>query len=260
MKTLKVAVVSLLVISAIVAALIGISIHNLDSIVKSGIEEVGPQVTQTPVSVDNVHISLLDGLGEIKGLTLGNPKGFHSDYAFHLDHVALQIEPESLLDEVYVVNQVTIDGAKIIAEQVAGTTNLQALQKNIEKASGSGAGTKPGAGSGSANEEGKATGSEGNKSEPRLMVEEINIVNNSLTLISENFGQRELKIPDIKMSNLGSRDQGITPEQLADIVIGRITKEAENRAADELKAIAKEKAKGKFTEKIKDKWNSLFGK
>lgn len=257
MKILKIAFITVLIIVAIVAGLIGISIHNLDSIVESTIEEVGPQVTQTAVSVDKVHISLLDGLGEIKGLTLGNPQGFQSDYAFHLDHIALQIEPKSFLEDVYVVNQITIDGAKIIAEQVAGAINLQVLQKNIEKSSGSDTAAAK-------KQADKDTSANESQSEPHLMVEKINIVNNSLKLITEQFGSRELKIPDITLTNLGSKDKGLTPEELANVVISRITKEAEKRAVDELKEIikekAKEQAKEKFSEKLKDKLNSLFGK
>lgn len=252
MKILKIALISVFVVAIAIAGIVGITLYNLDSLVETAIEEVGPQVTQTPVTVDKVNLSLLSGLGEINGLTLGNPEGFTSDYAFHMAHIALQIEPQSLLEPVYVVKQVTIDGAKIIAEQKAMTTNLQALLKNIEKSTSSGsAPTKQ--------ETDKSTDSNTETSEPHLMVEQISIINNSVTLITERWGKKELKIPDIQLSNIGSKDEGLTAEQLANVLLKKITREAEKTATKELEKMAKEKAKKKLSEKLKDKLNSLFG-
>lgn len=238
-----------------VAAIVGFSLYHMDSIVKTAIEEVGPQVTQTSVTVDKVNLSLTDGLGEIKGLTIGNPEGFSSEYLFHIGDVALQIEPKSLLGDVYIVNQITVDGAKIIAEQKALTTNLQVLQKNIEKSS-----TSNSSPSKETTEENPSQDSKDIKNEPRFMVEKINITNNSLKLVTERWGERELTIPDIQMTDVGSKEQGVTAKELANLLIKRVTKEADKWAKKELEKIATEKAKKKLGDKIKDKLNSLFGK
>lgn len=252
MKILKITLIAIFAILIVIAGLIGITLSNLDSLVESAIEEVGPQVTQTVVTVDEVNLSLLSGLGEIKGLTLGNPEGFKSDYAFYMAHIALQIEPKSLLQPVYVIKQVTIDGAKIIAEQKAMTTNLQALLNNIEKSTGSGSTATQ-----EKTQERSDTSTE--SSEPRLMVEKISITNNSVSLNTEHWGEKELKIPDIQLTNIGSKDQGLTAEELANVLLKHVTREAEKQATKELEKIAKEKAKKKITEKLKDKLNSLFG-
>lgn len=255
MKIFKIILIAVFVVILAVAAILGISVYHMDSIVETAIEEIGPQVTHTEVTVDKVHLSVVDGLGEIKGLTIGNPEGYSSDYVFHLGHVALQIEPKSLLDEVYVIKQVTVDGAKIIAEQKALTTNLQTLLKNIEKSSASNSTSTE-----ETTEENESVASSEVKKEPQFMVEKIDITNNSVKLVTERWGERELTMPDIQMADIGTKEQGVTAKELANMLVKRVTREADKWVKKELETIAKEKAKKKLGGKIKEKLNSLFGR
>ena len=50
--------------------------------VKSAVETFGPDITQTEVRLEGANISPLNGTGVLKGLFIGNPKGFKSEKAF----------------------------------------------------------------------------------------------------------------------------------------------------------------------------------
>ena len=56
-------------------------LSNLDSIVKSAIEQYGSEITGTRVRVGSVKITLTEGRGTIRGLRVGNPSGFSSNGA-----------------------------------------------------------------------------------------------------------------------------------------------------------------------------------
>ncbi len=48
----------------------------LDRLIKTGVESIGPKITGTTVSLDHVNCSVLTGHCRLKGLVVGNPKGF----------------------------------------------------------------------------------------------------------------------------------------------------------------------------------------
>ena len=56
----------------IVAALVLLSL-SLNSIIKTGVETLGPQITGTPVTLEQANLSLLSGQGELEGLLVPNP-------------------------------------------------------------------------------------------------------------------------------------------------------------------------------------------
>ncbi|GAA5216241.1 hypothetical protein ACFSJ3_09535 [Corallincola platygyrae] len=224
----------LAVIVIVVGVLVFGVLGNLDSIVKSLVEKVGTKVTHVEVTLDSVSIKLLDGRGELKGLTLANPDGFDSDYLFDLSDIVLDIDPGSLAGPVYVINEIKVDGAKLIAEQKGTTTNLQTLLNGMKKEGDQGA--QPEA-------DPEAESSEA--PDVKLAVEKLTLSNNAITLITEQWGEKKLTMPTIDMSNLGNKDNGLTPEQLTSEIVSRVTRAVEKRVTQELKKMAEEKVKEK---------------
>lgn len=265
MKAVKVLLGLLVLIVAVVAIVVVLVFKNLDGIIKTVVETVGSDVTQVTVSLDQVNSELTAGRIELHGFTIANPKGFNGPYLFDMDEVALQIEPKSLTGGVVVVNEVLVDGAKIVAELKGQSTNIQALQDNISKSVGSGTDSseksKPA--------EQAATPSEA--ADVRLMVEKVSLINNNLQLKTDQWGERTVKMPAINMNNLGDRKTGLTPEEFSAEIVSRLTDAAEKAVENELKELAKDKAKEELNKQIdknlsdKDKeqlnqLKGLFGK
>ena len=88
-----------IVVVVIVAAAV-LMVGNINTIIKKGVEKGGPILLKAPVSLSKVNIDLKSGAGEFKGLTIGNPAGYNTAYAFKLGR--LNIENQSLvLPEIY---------------------------------------------------------------------------------------------------------------------------------------------------------------
>jgi hypothetical protein len=224
---------------AVVAILVIVVFQNLDSIIKQVIEGVGTQVTQTRVSVSGVAFSISDGRGEIDGLSIGNPPGYQSKTAFDMNRVVVQVDPRSLTGGVIVIKEVTIDGAQLTAEQKGLKNNLQDLLANIEEAGG-----------GQAAEPAPA---ESGGSDVRLMLERFAFTNSAAAVITEQWGEQTLKIPDITMANIGDRETGLTPEQLAGRMVESLVKQTEKAVANHLEQLAKDAAKEEINRQIDKK-------
>lgn len=133
-----------IVLSFLVLAFAGVLIvyffgsKILNESVKTGVETFGPKVTQTPVLLDEVKLSILSGNGQLSGLYVGNPEGFKSENIFALGQIEVDIEAPTLLSDKIVINKIYIKEPHISYEQTLRTSNLKELLKNIEESTGSG--------------------------------------------------------------------------------------------------------------------------
>jgi hypothetical protein len=215
MKTVKIAVGVLAGLIAIVAVVAYFLLGNLDNIIKGVIEDVGSEVTGTRVSVTGVELELTSGKGRITGLTIDNPPGYSSPYAFKLTDITVGVEPASITKPVIVISEVSIKGAGLIAEQKGQNTNLSELLANIEKAS-------------------KKTAFAGTQAQ----------------IISEAQGEASLNVPDVRRQNIGDPKTGLTPEELAEALLQAVVTEVENAVAAHLADLAKDAVEQKIREKI----------
>lgn len=241
MKAIKVIGGLALGLIAILAVVSYFFLSNLDSIVKGIIEDVGTEVTGTAVSLSGVTIDLKTGEGKLSGLTIANPKGYKSDYALKLDTIAVGISPKSLTGPVIVITQVKIDGAKIIAEQRGQKTNLSDLLENMEKSGNQGA-EKP-----------EPQSNESSTDEVRLMMEKFVFINTEATVISEYTEQKTIKVPDIRRKNIGNKNTGLTPEELAQKLLSSVVSQVQTAAGQYLGKVAADAVEEKLTEKLSEK-------
>jgi hypothetical protein len=224
----------LLVVIVVVIA-IGIStvVQNVDGIVKGLIEEIGTEITGTKVTVREVVISLTDGKGTIRGLKIANPSGFSKANIFEIDEISLDIDPTSLTGPVYVIDEVLLDGARVLAEQLGTTTNVEAIMQSVESSGSEQAG---------AANTGDKDSNDSTSADIELMVSKFSFVNSSARLISNEFGEQALEIPGIRLTNLGSRENGRSPDELATEVIAAFTVEIENAVKDKMAKLIEDAA------------------
>jgi hypothetical protein len=205
---------------------------NLDAIVEAAIEKYGSQATQTAVQVDSVRIKLKEGSGAINGLTVANPKGFALSHAFSLGTIKTGIDYNSLKQEPYVINEVTVRAPQVFVEiNKDKKTNLNELKKNLS------------AGKPSDKQEKEADATKG--AEPRLIIRKLSFTEGNITAkVTPLNKDYDLKLPNINMANLGGT-KGATATELA--------KEIINRLIDEAKKQIKEKGIDAEVEKLKAK-------
>lgn len=194
-----------------------ILIANLGRIVKSAVNTVGPQITQTTVVLKDADISPFSGKGSLKELTIGNPKGWNTEHAFFLKEVSLDLDTKSIKGDHVVINNVVIDNPEIIYETTGTLTssNLQDLIKNLQgssdqKAQGTSAAQQP---------EAKTTAEPGK--ETKIEIKSFRLTNVTIK-VAYNTNVYTVKIPDLIMADLGTKEGGLTPEQLSIAIIKEI--------------------------------------
>ena len=188
---------------AILAVLLIAVYLTLDFWIKTGIEKVVPQVTGTPVTVDSVSVNPLQGKLTIKGLDINNPKGFTTPSAFKLGEISVHVDIDSILTDTIVVKSLKIDGPEAAFELANGTTNIAAIQKNIESFTG------PSTGKTTAKKDEKADAS---KPAKKVVVDDLVFSNGAIRLAVVG---KDIKVPlpSVHMTNIG-RDKPATIQQM----------------------------------------------
>ncbi len=212
MKKLLIILASLLalvVIGAFVASFF------LGSIVTQGVNRFAPAITGTKVTLNSASISPLSGAGTLNGLFVGNPEGWKGDKAFSCGKVHVSLVPTSLLGDHIVVKEMIINAPEFVYETKIFSSNIKDLLNNIEKNMG-GTAEKPA--DHPTTKEGKPL---------KFEVKTFRLENAKVTL---GVGPTALALPmpPLVLTDLGTAEGGITPDQLATKVmaqvLGNITK------------------------------------
>jgi hypothetical protein len=204
-KLLKIVVV--LVVILIVALVV--ASFFVGSIIKTGVEAVGPQVTKVDVKLGGASLSPLSGSGSLSGLVVGNPQGYKAESAIKVGKAHLAVAPGSIFAEKMVIKSIRIEAPEITIEGGLKDNNLTRIQKNIEEFIGGGGAKQP-----TDPAAGKGTGKKLQVDEFILRDAKVNAV-----ILGQTF---PLSIPDIHLTGLGSGPDGITGGELAGRVFDKL--------------------------------------
>ena len=214
----KIIIGLLLVILITITAGVYYVLTNLDALVEAAIEKHGSEATQTAVRVDSVKIDLSNGAGGISGLTIANPSGFAQPYAFSLAEVRVGIDLQSLKEEPYIIDEVTILAPKVFVEiNEANKTNLNEIKKNL--ASGSSSSTTT--------DDREQAPADDKAKEPRLIIRRVTFADGTIQARVAALQNKEyqLKLPGLDMKDLGGSN-GATGSELANEILRRLTDRA----------------------------------
>ncbi len=226
----------------------------LDNAARRGIENVGSKVTKVTVTLEGLHLSLFSGSGALKGLTVGNPDGYHTPSAIQIGSLNLRLQPGSLFGDKVVVKTLQFEAADVNFEGGLKGNNLSMILAN----------TKGTPSSGSA-EGGSAGGSKGESR--KLEVDDLLISGGKVNVTVVDLRGKALpavpvNLPEIHLTNLGTGPEGITAAELTKTLVQEIEREAAKAAAGTLSNFGKEagtmgkNAAGEVSKGI----NSLFKK
>jgi len=228
---------------------------NLGRIVKKGIETYGPPLTQTSVSVDSVNLSILTGSARVKGLVVGNPKGYNSSHAIAVGTAAAGVDPFSLFSKKIVIRSIKLESPDVIFEGGLSGNNLSQILDNINstgKSSGTlstNAATQP-------------------PSEKKYEVDDLLISGAKVQVILTGVSGGQpmtLSLPEIHLTDLGKDGDGITAADLSEHIVAAITTatiEAVSKAAAnlDLNAASLKKTEQKAVQGVGNELNNLLKK
>lgn len=217
-------------------------LQNIDALVKDLIEETGTESVGTPVTLSGVVVNLREGTAQISGLAVANPDGFSPEPLLTMANIRVAIDTGSLTKDVYVINDVAIDGLHVLAEQKGTGTNVQALVDGMpedDAASGSGQGSSA-------------------STDALFAVKQINVAAGTMELRSEQFGSQDIALKAVRLSNLGSETNGMTPDELSDEVSEQLLGQIKDAVSKALTEYLRDEAKSRIKEKLGEKLGDLF--
>jgi hypothetical protein len=205
-KILLIMGIGLLVL--IVVAVIALGLF-LGKIVKTGVNTVGPKITQTALTVDTVDLSLLTGSATVKNLVVGNPAGYKAPSA-------ISVSPMSVLSDKIVVKSIRLESPEITFDGGLSGNNLSKLLDNVNATAKNG-------GPESADKTAAASSQPGKK----LEVDDLLFTGAKVhgTLMLPGRGEvtlPPLPLPDIHLTDLGKGPEGITSTELTKQVLREV--------------------------------------
>jgi hypothetical protein len=226
MKKKLIIVVGLVAVLGVVGLVV--ALLSINSIVKAGVQTVGPQITKVPITVDGVNISVFSGSGEITGLVVGNPEGYKTPSAISVGHVAVAVSPGSVVSDKVVVRSVVVQNPEITFEGSLNGNNLSKILANVQAVAGGGSSSKEPA----AKDKGAGK---------KLQVDEFKLIGAKLHASITLLGGKAvtLPIPDIILTNLGQGPEGITPAELISLVLKQVTESSVKAVANSAGSLGK---------------------
>ncbi|MBC8414356.1 MAG: hypothetical protein ISR96_08080 [Nitrospira sp.] len=244
MKKILIAIPLLLIIIILAVG------FSLNTIIKRGIETIGPIATGTTISLQKADISLFTGKGQLKNLLIGNPEGFKTDYAFRLNEIRIALDVKSIFSDKIIINEIYINAPDITYEKGGKGDNIKTILANVRSLAGSSGGTSKG-------KQVKAEAGKDKKIQIGLFTLKNGKVNISVAALNGETISTDL--PDITLRNIGKDKDGTTMAKVMEQVLAEVNTNILTSVAGPLKDIGK--TIGRTMEKtVGGAIKGLFGK
>lgn len=248
------------IVVIIIVAVVGVFLFSGD-IIKAAVEDMGPKLTKSEVKLAKVDLSLTSGQASLSGLKIGNPSGFKTSHAFKLDNISLKLDTGSLGSDTIVINEILINAPDIIAEfnkfsfnplkagasveESLKTSNFIAIQNNVD------AFVKANTGGGSSSGSTAKSGDGG--AEKKLIVEKFRMTGVKVRAVAHEGLKLDTSLPpfSISLDNIGKKEKGLSPDELAAVLISKVRAQVTDAMTKDLIKSATEMF-GKLSGSLKD--------
>jgi hypothetical protein len=205
----------------IVVVVVIVVLVGLDDIVKVAVERAGTKVTKVEVTLDEADVSPTKGTAALRGLTVANPPGFKTDYAFALGEISVALDIGSLTDQTILIHEVVVTKPQVTYELGEHGSNIDVIRDNVE----SHARSYDAGSSGSADAGG--SGGAGSSDERKVIIEDLYIRGGMVRVRAALLGgdTMDASLPDIHIADIGKDTGGATPEEVTEIIMEALTGE-----------------------------------
>ena len=205
MKFVRIAILLLI----LVGVAFGVLLYNLNTIIKSGVETVGPKVIGVEVLLEKSNISLFSGKGDLTGLVVKNPEGYKSAHVFSLGSVHVDLDAMTVLTgkEIH-IREIIIDAPHIIYEGGISNSNIKAIMDNLKSLEEANKTTSP-------SEPAKKEGQDKKVVIDRLVVKNIKLGVSNKLLLNKTVN---ISLPDIEQRDIGKDSEKSLGDVIKDLL------------------------------------------
>jgi uncharacterized protein involved in outer membrane biogenesis len=140
-------------------------------------------------------------------LSVGNPEGFNSDYAFQLEEVSITLNTSSVFDDVLEIQNVTIVQPEITYETRITTDNIRALIANIS------------GGSSATSSEDSDDSGEGKQ----IIIREFRMLDPQLNVVAAVI-TAPVPLPDIELNDIGAEEGSTSVAEALDLILSTLSR------------------------------------
>lgn len=242
---------------------------SFESIVKQVVHKYGSQITGTDVDLEGFSLSLTNGEGAIKGLTVANPKGYKSTNILDLGGVKVRVNLKSLTTDTIIIDEISVDKPVITYEMISLTqNNLKQLQSNIAKNTATAEKTEA-KDAAAAKTDSREAKPESKAAAKKVIIKLVSINEGELKALTALQGQENsvnVKLPPIRITDIGANKTGgesiaASISKILSTIIGTASQTVVNSNLGDLKNVAKDSLNN-VVGGVKDRIKSvgIFGK
>lgn len=206
--------IGLAILVPIVVVVVLVTLYfSLGTIITQAVNTLGPKIIQAEVVLKETEIDAQSGKGAMRGLKVGNPKGFATESLMRVDEIRLAIDISSITEEVIIINEIAIESPEITYELSGDGSNIDAIQKNVNAFMAE-------YGVGSSEETKSADDEDGTK----LIIENFIVRNGKVNISASFLGGKSLTVPlpDIHIKDIGKKEKGATTGEAINVMIGAL--------------------------------------
>jgi hypothetical protein len=216
-----------IVVVVLLVVVLAVVFFSLNSIVKKGVETVGPKLTQVEVRLGSADLSPFSGSGTLAKLFVGNPTGYKTPSAIEVGSVKVAVEVGSVMSDTIVVDEINIQAPEITIEGTFSGNNLSKILDNLNAAAGGDSKSKTPAPT--------ASGKPAKKFIVKKLVMDGGKINVSLNLPVLGGKSLTVPLPPMHLENIGTAQNGVSAAELVQTVmkplLASVTKAAEDGVA-----------------------------
>ena len=189
---------------------------SLDALMASAIRTYGPDLTGVSVKLSSLKIVPADGNVVLRGLLVGNPRGFATDRALAVGEIGMILDVGSLTRDVVLIKKISILAPEISYEYAADGSNIDVIQRNIDRYVAEQLGTND-----------KTAGKGPGK---KLIIDSLVIRGGKINVSAAALKGKMMAVdlPAIQMQNIGTRSNGATTGEVVQQVMGAVTHNAKS--------------------------------
>ncbi len=201
----------------VVILVVGILVlySSLGAIITKAVTTAGPEIIQAKVSLDETVIDATSGKGSMHGLLIGNPEGFESESAFKMDKIEITLDTGSITSDIIIINEIIIQAPEVTYELGGSGSNIAAIQENVD------AFVKKYAGASESKEK-----SEAKEGGTKMVIDHVYVKGGKVNISATLLGGKSMTVPlpDIHLQDIGKKENGATPGEVVQTLIGALNK------------------------------------
>ncbi|MBW1797194.1 MAG: AsmA family protein [Deltaproteobacteria bacterium] len=244
----------LFVILPILIIIAGVGLYfSINWIAKNGVETFGPKLTRTEVRLESSNISLFSGKGSLKGLFIGNPKGFKGESAFKVKEIKVAIDVSSILSDRLIIEEIVVNAPEISYEKGMRSSNIKTILNNVQALAGKSKREAKTAGKGGPEESQR-------KDEKKVQINNFIVKNGKVNMSATLLKGKNVivSLGEIHLKNIGAGKDGKTASEVFEEIFGVMNTTISGSVAG-LESPYSTKAK-QTIEDVKDTLKKWFGK